>query len=195
MNEMIQKMISRHAIRKFQDRQIEESVLNEILTAGLYAPSAGNNQRGIMVVSQDREVNEKLGRLSRYVMFKDRDPVAASHSISHDQPSIQDDHTIMDGFYGAPTVITIFTRNGKYSHDDAAMMAENIWLAAHFLGVGACYIGRTDEIFETEYGRELLEKWGIAEDLTPVCNVLLGYREGPEPGDKPRKEGRILWEK
>jgi nitroreductase len=45
MNEMIEKMITRHAIRRFQDRQLEEEILEQILLAGLYAPSAGNNQR------------------------------------------------------------------------------------------------------------------------------------------------------
>lgn len=192
MNEMIKLMLTRHAIRRFQPRQIEEDVLEQILQAGLYAPSAGNNQRGTIVVSQDKAVNLELGKLSRYMQFKDRDPAKVSHAISADQPSIQDDHTIMDGFYGAPTVLTVFARGGSYCHDDAAMMAENIWLAAHALGVGACYIGRTDEVFATEYGMETRRKWGVDDELVPVCNILLGYREGPEPRDKPRKEGRII---
>lgn len=192
MNEMIQKMLTRHAIRRYQDRQLEEETLKQILQAGLYAPSAGNNQLSRIVVCQDREINEQLGRISRYMQFKGGDPAKMSHSISAEQPSIQDDHTILDGFYHAPTVLTIFVRPGVYAHDDAAMIAENIWLAAHFLGVGACYIGRTEEVFATEYGRELRKKWGIPEELVPVCNVLLGYREGPEPHDKPRKEGRIV---
>lgn len=38
MNEIIEKMLSRHAIRRFQNRQLEENILEEILTAGLYAP-------------------------------------------------------------------------------------------------------------------------------------------------------------
>src|SRR5699024_5889431 len=107
-----------------------------------------------IVVCQDKAVNLKLGQLSRYMQFKGRDPGTVAHSISSDQPSIQDDFTILDGFYGAPTVLTIFTRPGQYAHDDAAMIAENIMLAAHFLGVGSCYIGRTGEVFATEYGLE-----------------------------------------
>lgn len=192
MDEIIEKMITRHAIRRFQDRQIEEEILQQILLAGLYAPSAGNNQRSRIVVCQDKEINEKLGRLSRYMQFKEEDPTQIAQSISAEQPSIKDDLTLMDGFYHAPTVLTIFTLNMQYSHDDAAMIAENIWLAAHFLGVGACYIGRTEEVFATEYGQMLRKKWGIPDDLVAVCNVLLGYREGPAPHDKPRKEGRII---
>ncbi len=192
MNEYVEKMLSRHVIRRFKDEQISDGELEQILLAGLYAPSAGNNQNSRIVVCQDKEINEKLGRLNRYMQFKDQDPAAVAHSISVDQPSIQDDFTIMSGYYNAPTVLTIFTQNHQCAHDDAAMIGENMLLAAHFLGVGACYVGRTDEVFATEYGMEMRRKWGVPDELVAVCNVLLGYREGPAPHDKPRKEGRII---
>lgn len=192
MNEMIERIITRHAIRVYQDRQVEEGDLEQILQAGLYAPSAGNNQRSIIAVSQDREVNERLGKLSRYMQFKDADPKAIAGAVSADQPSIKDDLSLMDGFYHAPTVLTIFSPKTAYTYQDAAMIAENIQLAAHFLGMGACYIGRTEEVFATEYGLALRKEWGVPEELVAVCNVLLGYRKGPEPKAKPRKEGRIL---
>ena len=192
MNELIEKMTTRRAIRRFQKRQVDEDLLQQILTAGLYAPSAGNNQYSRIVVCQDIEINERLGRISRYMQFKGKDPKTISHSISADQPSIQDDFTIMNGFYDAPTVLTIFTRDSQYSHDDAAMIGENILLAAHFLGLGACYVGRTGEVFATEYGQQLRRKWGIPEDMVAVCNIIIGYIDGPVPCSKPRKEGRII---
>ena len=65
MNEMIEKIITRHAIRKFQDKQVAEDALEQILQAGLYAPSAGNNQYSRIVVCQDREINLQLGKLNR----------------------------------------------------------------------------------------------------------------------------------
>lgn len=145
-----------------------------------------------IVVCQDRETNEKFGRLSRYMQFKEKDPQTVAHSISADQPSIQDDFTILDGSYHAPTVLTLFTKNHKYAYEDAAMMGENIMLAAHFLGIGACYIGRTDEVFATEYGMEMRRKWGVPDDMVAVSNIVLGYLEGLAPHDKPRKPDRII---
>ncbi|MGN0478983.1 MAG: nitroreductase family protein [Hominenteromicrobium sp.] len=192
MNEILQLMKTRHAIRRFQDKPLDDKTLNVILEAGLYAPSAGNNQYSRIVVCQDSEINEKLGRINRWMQFKGKDPASVAHPISADQPSIQDDFTIMSGYYGAPTVLTVFTRGGSYAAADGAMIASNIWLAAHALGVGACYVGRTDEVFATEYGMEMRKAWGVPDDMVPVCNVLLGYREGPAPHDKPRKAGRIL---
>ena len=192
MNEMIEKIISRHAIRKFQDKQVEEDALEQILQAGLYAPSAGNNQYSRIVVCQDREINLQLGKLNRSADPVSTTPPEKIKPISAEQPSIRDDLSIKTAFYNAPTVLALFARNSRYAHDDAAFMAENMWLAAHFLGLGACYVGRAEETFATEYGWELRRKWGVPEDMTPIGHLLLGYIDGPEPHAKPRKEGRII---
>ena len=192
MNEIIEKMLTRHAIRRFQDRQIEEDVLEQILQAALYAPSAGNNQYSRIVVCQDRATNERLGRINRDAEVGPNPNPQTLKAVSSEQPSIRDDVKIVNAFYGAPTVVTFFVRSGRYAHDDAAFMAENMWLAAHFLGVGACYVGRAEESFATEYGSELRESWGIPADMVAVGHLALGYREGTEPHQKPRREGRIV---
>lgn len=41
VNELMKTILHRRAIRRFADRQIEEEALEQILQAGLYAPSAG----------------------------------------------------------------------------------------------------------------------------------------------------------
>lgn len=41
MNEVMQTILHRRSIRRFDIRQIEEETLQRILQAGLYAPSAG----------------------------------------------------------------------------------------------------------------------------------------------------------
>lgn len=65
MNEVMKIILHRRSFRRFEDRQIEESALQEILQAGLYAPSAGGRQGVIFAVCQDREVNERLGKIKR----------------------------------------------------------------------------------------------------------------------------------
>ena len=44
VNEGMQTILHRRAIRRFAKRQIEEGVMQQILQAGLYAPSAGGRQ-------------------------------------------------------------------------------------------------------------------------------------------------------
>lgn len=89
MNEVMNTILHRRSIRRFDSRQIEESALQEILQAGLYAPSAGGRQDVIFAVCQDREINERLGRIKR-ANSHPRMATAASY-VSREQPSIADD--------------------------------------------------------------------------------------------------------
>ena len=43
-------LFSRRSVRRFQDRQVPEELLEKILTAGLYAPSACNFQAWKFIV-------------------------------------------------------------------------------------------------------------------------------------------------
>ena len=64
MGELMETILHRRAIRRYETRQIAEDALQQILQAGLYAPSAGGRQGPLLVVSQDRTVNQRWGELS-----------------------------------------------------------------------------------------------------------------------------------
>ena len=193
MNEIMKTIMHRRAIRRFDERQIEEDVLQEILQAGLYAPSAGGRQGVIFAVCQDREVNERLGKIKR----ANSHPRMASGSnyVSKEQPSIADDPNLTNAFYDAPTVITMFApKDFLFSVDDCAAVAENMMLAADSMGVGSCYVGQGWTAFADPYGQEILNKWEIPVDRYAVMQLLLRYpREGDaHPAAKPRKADRVL---
>ena len=65
MNQIMETILHRRSIRRFAPEQIDEAALEQILQAGLYAPSAGGRQGVLFAVSQDREVNLRLGRIKR----------------------------------------------------------------------------------------------------------------------------------
>ena len=65
MPDIFETIMHRRSIRRFEPKQIEEAVLQQILQAGLYAPSAGGRQGVIFAVCQDKEVNERLGKIKR----------------------------------------------------------------------------------------------------------------------------------
>lgn len=190
----IQEIIyHRRAIRRFDGRQIEEAALQQILEAGLYAPSAGGRQGVIFAVSQDKETNERLGRIKR-AHSQPRMATATSY-VSREQPSIADDPNLKNAFYDAPTVITLFApKNFLFAAEDCAVAAENMMLVADSLGIGSCYIGQGWTAFADPYGQEVLRRWGIRTDYYAVMQLLLGSpREGDaHPTPKPRKEGRIV---
>jgi len=191
MNDVLKCILERRSIRKYKSEQIKEEELNIILQAGIYAPSAGGRQGPIFVVTQDKDLNKKLGIINK-AAFRGRISTATSY-VSKEQPSIADDVTIESGFYDAPTVITLFAPgNFLHSEADCAVAAENIMLAAYSLGIGSCMVGRANETFSSDLGRKLLEKYNINENYKAFYHVLLGYPDGEYPKAKPRKEGRII---
>ena len=193
MRNVMEAILHRRAIRRFDARQVEEGALAQILEAGLYAPSAGGGQRPLFVVCQDRELNLLLGKNKR--AHSQPRMAKGGRYVSKEQPSIADDPRLTDAFYGAPTVITLFGPKGfLFTPEDCAVAAENMMLAADALGVGSCYIGQGWAAFADPYGQEILAQWAIPGDHYAVCQVLLGYpRPGdPHPTPKPRKSGRVL---
>lgn len=193
MEPVMETILHRRTIRRYEKRQIEESALQQILEAGLYAPSAGGRQGVLFAVCQDREVNQKLGKIKR--ANSNFRMATNGNYISTEQPSIVDDPKLVSSFYDAPTVITMFApKKFLFAAEDCAVAAENMMLAADAMGIGSCYIGQGWTAFADPYGQEVLKRWGIRTDYYAVMQLLLGYpREGDKhPAPKPRKNDRIL---
>lgn len=193
MPDIFETIMHRRSIRRFEPNQIEEAALQQIIQAGLYAPSAGGRQGVIFAVCQDRVMNECLGKIKR-ANSNFRMSTATSF-VSHEQPSIVDDAKLTNAFYDAPTIISMFApKNFLFSAEDCAAAAENMMLAADALGIGSCYIGQGWTAFADPYGQEVLQPWSIPTDHYAIMQLLLGYpREGDKhPAPKPRKEGRVI---
>ena len=193
MKELMDIIMHRRAVRRFEPVQISESDLQTILEAGLYAPSAGGRQGVIFAVSRNKDVNEKLGRIKR----AHSNPHMATETsyVSKEQPSCADDPSITNAFYDAPTVITLFApKNFLFAAEDCAVAAENMMLAADSLDVGSCYIGAGWTAFADPYGQEIQRSWKIPAEYYAVMQLLLGYpRKGDShPTAKARKCGRVL---
>ena len=190
MNDVIKTILERRTIRNYQEKQISKEELDLILEAGLYAPTSGGMQRVEMLVCQDKELNDKLGRINRKMFgHANSDGI---HFVSETQKSIADDDNIKSAFYDAPTIITLFApTDWIYNQQDCASVAITMSLAAWSLGIGSCYVSRAEETFATEYGREIMEKAGIAEDKAAFVHLCLGYPANKDNMAKKRKEGRI----
>lgn len=180
---------SRHSIRKYTDEQISREALEKILEAGNYAPNAGGGQRSMMVALHDKQLTTHVGRMN--MAHFDRTNLAGSY-VSKEQPSTIDDPAIKNGFYGAPTVVCVFSQdNFLFRTADAFCMMENMVLQATELGIASCIVSRGYETFDSDEGRRLMKEWEVPEGYACQGFVILGYIDGEQPHSKPRKPGRI----
>ncbi len=166
---MYETILTRRSVRKYQPQQVSNAHLDAVLEAGLYAPTAKNNQKPLMVAVRDKETRDKLSKMNAAVMGVDMDP-----------------------FYGAPCVIVVLADPEFPTWiDDGSLVLGNLLNAAHALGLGSCWINRARECFDTPEGKELLKAWGIPETYRGVGNCILGYPD-ETPEAKPRLDGRII---
>jgi nitroreductase len=187
-NPTLKTLFEQHTIRKFLDSPVDRKVLETIVDAGLHAPSSGGTQPTTFLVSQDKKMNMALGRLSRDLYDE------GTYHVSAAQPSIADDPTMEDGFYGAPVVIHCFTPKGyPYSPYDASMAASNMMIAASSLGVGSCFVSRAQRLFEVGWARDFAHANGIPDEYEGAFHLVLGYASDDSWSRKPLYPGRIHW--
>lgn len=166
----IELLKQRRSIRRYTDRQIPAEILDQILEAGTYAPTGMNRQSPVIVAVQDPEVIRLMEKENAAVMGNpDGSP-----------------------FYGAPTVVVVFADSRCVTgFEDACLVMGNLMNAAHALNIGSCWIHRAKEVFRTETGKALMEKWGLDENYYGVGNCILGYA-AEAPAARPRKENYII---
>lgn len=173
MNQTIETLLNRRSIRKFKSEQITDEELEAVLKAGMYAPSGGNQQAALLIAVQNKATLEKIDSMNAAVLGKDTHP-----------------------YYGAPTVILVLTDKSKATPvEDASLVLGNMMNAAAALGLGACWIHRERQMFETEEGTALLKEWGVTGDYIGVGSCILGYPDCPQPKAAPRKEGYVVYVK
>ena len=171
MNETLQTMFSRRSVKKYQDKPVAKELLDTIVQAGLCAPSGLNKQAPIILVVTNKEVREELSRLNA-----GKDPFLRK-----------------DPFYGAPAVLVVLAdKSIPTAIYDGSLVMENMLLAAHSLGLGACWIHRAKETFEMPEGKAILKKLGIEGEYEGIGNCIVGYPD-IVPEDKPRKANRVYY--
>ena len=162
-------LLNRRSIRRYKEDQVPDELLDQVLTAGLYAPTGMNRQNIVMVAVRDKETRDQLSRMNAAVMGSDRDP-----------------------FYGAPCVIVVLGDPEIYPVvENGSLVLGNLMNAAYAVGLGSCWIHRAKQTFETEEGKALLRKWGLKENLVGIGNCILGYAD-ESPEASPRLDGRIV---
>ena len=163
---MCELLKTRRSVRKYRPEQVPDALLDAVLEAGLYAPSAMNNQKPVMVAVRDKATRDQLSRMNAAVMGTDRDP-----------------------FYGAPCVIVVLADPGYRLV--RACRKEGLLNAAHAEHLGSCWINRAREMFDTQEGKALLGKWGVPEHYRGIGCCILGYAD-ENPAPKERAANRIL---
>ena len=153
----------RQSVRSYQDKEIPEEVLQQVLEAGRLAPSASNKQCWKFIVVEDEDLRKKLIPACKNQKFIGEAPV------------------VIAGCATNPDYVMIC---GEHSYSiDLAIALDHISLEAASLGLGTCWIGA----FYQDQVKEIL---GVPEDVRVVSLIPLGYPKelGTKTERKPLSE-------
>ena len=185
--ELSQAIRGRRTVRRFLRRPVEKELLERILEAATWAPSAHNAQPWRFYVLTDPDVKKRLAEEMAEVWGRDleRDGVPLEERRSLTSESVE---RITEAPVAVVACMTM--RDMDRYPDERRMMAErtmavqsvaaavqNMLLATHGLGLGACWM--CAPLFCPDVVRRVL---GMPEDVEPQALILIGYpAEEPEP--------------
>ena len=161
--ELFEALRERRSVRSFTSEPIPSTFLEKILEAARWAPSAGNCQARDVIIIQNDKIKQKLSAAALDQICIEEAPINIVVCANELRSARR---------YGD---------RGKafYCILDAAATVQNILLAAHGLGLGACWIGAFNDQLVSEI--LYLPTW-----LRPVAIIPIGH-----PGETPEKPQRL----
>lgn len=151
--DLFEAIQSRHSVRTFAEREVEEEKLLKVLDCARLAPSSTNSQPWRFVVVKGKEREKVLSAQAPFNAWMGTAPVFV--------------------VIAADTGVKKSSREGWHLID-IGLCAENLLLAAHGLGLGACPVAGYSE-------DKLRQNLGLEEKYRVPLVVALGY---PAEGKK-----------
>lgn len=174
----------RRSIRKYLPRQVPNSIVKEVLAAAGWAPSAHNSQPWRFIVLADASVKRRLADAMADAWVKD---------LQRDGITVESDKRTerVERFATAPVLVLacLTVVDLRKFPDSERQMCErdlavqsfgaalqNLLLAAHVKGLGACWF--CAPAFCKETVRKILK---IPDAVEPQAFIAMGY-----PAEKPK---------
>ncbi len=160
---VLQNIMTRTSVRKFKQQPVEDAKVEALLRAGMASPTSGDMQPWHFVVLKDK---------------KDIDRYAASNKYHAEDIK----KTPLFIFVCADTTRMAEGQGRELWVQDLSAVSENILLAAHAMGLGACWT----TIYPIQKKVNGISRTlNLPGNLIPLNGIIIGYPDEPlQPKDK-----------
>jgi nitroreductase len=159
----IEALKTRRAIRAYTAKPVSREMIEQIVDCGRLAATAKNLQPWEFVVVTERRMLQRLAEVADY----------GKHIAS------------------AAACILVFCGRSNWYLEDGAAATENMLLAAHAYGLGACWVDGDKKPYAETVRREA----GAPEGYKLISMIPLGYpAESPQQPKRPLSEV-LHWER
>ena len=142
MSEFIEKLKSRRSVRSFKSEMPPKEVIDEIISAGLYAPSGMNRQPVIIVAVTNKEMRDRLSRMNAEIMGKDVDPFynAPVVLIVYDGTLVMENLMLAAHDEGLGSC-WIHRAKEEFESKEGKEILKSLGIEGDYEGIGHCVIG------------------------------------------------------
>lgn len=161
----IDAILTRRSIRKYKKKTISDEILQNLLRAAFHAPSAGNQQPWHFVILDDRKILNVIQTFHP----------SGKMLTEADKAILVCGDLDLEKFKGFWMI-------------DCAAATENILLAAHSLGIGACWLALYPRKDRVTGMRKLLH---LPTHIIPFALISMGYPAEIKTRDERYNTSRI----
>jgi len=164
---------NRRTIRKYLPDQVEDKIINEILSDGCRASTTGNMQVYSIIVTKDAAKKMELSPLHFNQKMITEAPVVLTFCADFNR--FNKWCRINKAEPGYDNLLSFMT-----AAIDALLVAQTVCIAAEARGLGICYLGTT-----TYMAHKIIEVLNLPGGVVPVTTLTLGWpAEIPEQVDR-----------
>ena len=196
--QMVKQIVERRSIRRYRPEPVPDEMVKQLLTAAIWAPSAHNRQPWRFVVMTSAETKQRLATAMGQRLRRD---LTADHVP---QAVIEKDvGRSYQRITNAPLLILLcLTMADMDSYPDpqrqqnewimasqsTAMAGQNLLLAAHALGLGACWM--CAPLFCPDVVTQALD---LPADWQPQALLTAGYPAETKTKERQPLAARVLY--
>lgn len=184
MADFFEVVRSQRACRSFAPDPVPDEVVQKVLEAATFAPSAENSQPWVFVVVRDEDHRRLLVDLTRRAW----EGGARTHAAPRLSPGLLDDvdEGVGGGFLAAPVLVVVGGDTSRCHRRvlEASVFpaVQNLLLAATALGLGTAFT-----TLSLAFSEEVAAALAIPEEIVPMAVVPMG-RPNRALG-RPRRQG------
>ncbi len=182
--ELLEAIFHRRAVRSYLPRPVSAFLVQELLRAATFAPSAVNQQPWAFLVVRGRtKLAEFSARAKAHLLASQ----PGALELYRQAEVITDPDANL--FYGAGTLVVVYGKPSPYpAAENCCLAAQNLMLAAHGAGLGTCPIGFARPWLDLT---EVKEELGVPPIYAAVMPIVVGWPAGL-PGTASRLEPEII---
>lgn len=147
----LKAILERRSIRAYTGEQVPDEIIENLLRAGMFAPSAMDSQPWEFLVIRDPDKKKAVSKLGRYWGMLENAPLGI---------------LVMANLKGYKA------SSREFFMQDCSAATENILLAAQAQGLGGVWLGLYPKQDRMQGLRDI---YGIPEDIIPFSLISIGY--------------------